>query len=99
MRPDHVTVHVTLTAKPGCEEQVHQEVVSLLAPTRAEPGCIVYDVHRATDNRARFMFYEIWTSEAHLKKHLEMPYLKRWVAMAPDLLTGPMELTLWRKHA
>ena len=99
MNAGQLTVHVVLTAKPGAEEQVYREVVSLLAPTRAEPGCIVYDVHRATDNPARFMFYEIWTSEAELERHLAMPYLKRWVAMAPDLLTGPMELSLWRKHA
>jgi quinol monooxygenase YgiN len=45
------------------------------------------------------MSYEIWTSEVDLESHLAMPYLKRWVAMAPDLLTGPMELSLWRKHA
>lgn len=43
-----VTVVVRLKARPGKEAQVRQELFNLLAPTRAEQGCINFDMHEET---------------------------------------------------
>jgi quinol monooxygenase YgiN len=97
MASEQVTVVVRLRAKPGREAQVQQELHALLAPTRAERGCINYDMHTAPNDPSLFLFYENWESEALLQAHLQNPQLKRWIALAEDLLAEPMQLSLWRK--
>jgi quinol monooxygenase YgiN len=58
MAAKKVTVIARFKAKPGMEETVEKEVLALIAPTRAEAGCINYDLHRAADDKSVFMLYE-----------------------------------------
>jgi quinol monooxygenase YgiN len=41
------------------------------------------------------LLYENWVSKDDLDKHLEMPYLKAFMAKAEDILAEPVEITLW----
>jgi quinol monooxygenase YgiN len=97
MASDQVAVVVRLCAKAGMETRVHQELTSLLAPTRRERGCINFDMHQSPNDPALFLFHENWESEEDLKRHFETPHIKRWIREAEALLAEPMELSLWRK--
>jgi quinol monooxygenase YgiN len=98
MAGEQVTVAVRMRARPGNEERVRQELLALLEPTRSEPGCINYDMHESPSEPGLFFFYENWTSQELLDKHLAAPHITRWIAAAADLLAEPMELSLWRKR-
>ena len=97
MPAKQVTVVAKVQAKPGCEQRVHQELVNLLAPTRSEAGCINYDLHQSLDDPAVFLFYENWTTEEDLQRHLSAPHIKAWFALAPTLLAGPVESSRWER--
>ena len=90
---DQVTVVVRIRAKPGMESRVREELVSLLAPTRQEKGCINYDMHQSSSDPALFLFHENWASEEDLKRHFDAPHIKRWILEAKALLAEPMELS------
>ncbi len=90
-----VTVLALVRAKEGIEETVRQELFSLVKPTRSEPGCISYNLHRAVDDKSLFMFYENWKSQEDLDKHREMPHLKAFSAKIDNLLAKPIEITLF----
>ncbi|MDJ0720536.1 MAG: putative quinol monooxygenase [Desulfobacterales bacterium] len=92
MAQEKVTVVATLKAKPGMEDTVRGAVEAVIGPTRAEPGCINYDLHQSNDNPTLFMLYENWTSEQDLDAHLAMPYLKDLVAKADDMLAEPVDI-------
>lgn len=92
-----VTVLARIYAKPGMEDETRKELEVLLEPTRAEAGCINYDMHWSADDPAQFMFYENWTSKQALDQHLATPHLKRFMELASRLLTKPVEITLWEK--
>jgi quinol monooxygenase YgiN len=92
-----LTVVVRLKARAGMEDQVRAELQSLLQPTRAEPGCINFDLHEAEKRPGLFLVHENWKSEEDLRRHFEMPYLRAWVAKADGLLAEPMELTRWHR--
>lgn len=92
-----VTVVVRIKAKPGIEARVKQELFNLLAPTRAEQGCINFDMHQAPNDASLFLFHENWESEEDLKRHFETPHIKCWIEAAKGLLAEPMELTKWHK--
>jgi quinol monooxygenase YgiN len=97
MASQRVTVVVRLKARAGKEAQVRQELFNLLAPTRAEDGCLNFDMHEAPNDPALFMFHENWTSEDALAQHFETPHIKRWIKLAETLLAEPLDLTRWRK--
>ena len=95
MAATQVTVIARCQAKPGREERVRNEILALVEPTRAEPGCINYDLHVSQDDPSRFLLYENWTSKGELDKHLAMPYLERFKGLAEELLAGPIEIVLY----
>ena len=43
---------------------------SMIPPTLAEDGCVVYDLHVVPDDPNTFVMHEIWESSAHLDAHM-----------------------------
>jgi quinol monooxygenase YgiN len=76
MKNIKVTVLALVKAKDGMEETVREELLSLVNPTRSEPGCMNYDLHQATEDKALLMFYENWKSMEDLERHRETAHLK-----------------------
>lgn len=97
MTNKRVTVFARMKAKDGIEENVRQELMSLVPQTKSEEGCINYDLHQSVDEKTLFMFYENWRSKEDLDKHLEMPYLKSFLEKADKILAEPVDVTLWEK--
>jgi quinol monooxygenase YgiN len=77
------------------KQRVRRELAALLEPTRAEKGCINYDMHQALTDPALFLFHENWTSAADLDAHLASPHIQRWIRLADELLAEPIEITRW----
>jgi len=61
---------------PGREEDLKQHLLSLTGPTRAEPGCIAYDLYQSPERQAEFMRFEVWESLDALETHKKTPHLK-----------------------
>lgn len=95
MKNKRITVLAMVKAKEGMEEAVKEELLSLVNPTRSEPGCINYDVHQATDDKSLFMFYENWKSLEDVEKHRETPHLKAYRQKVVSLIAKPIEVTLF----
>ena len=57
---DTVVLNVHIEAAPGAEEELAQHLKRLVAPTRAEPGCVSYELFRDPEQHARFMFQEVF---------------------------------------
>ena len=59
----------------------------LVAPTRAEPGCLQYDVHRDAGDPRVFVLWERYADAAALDAHTEAAYVQDLVfAQALPLL-------------
>jgi quinol monooxygenase YgiN len=95
MPGEELTVLARIRAKNGKEAEVLHEIILLMAPTRAEEGCINYDLHCSNDDPDLFLLYETWRSRQHLDKHLAMPYLQTFLEKAPELLGEPIDLSFW----
>ena len=96
MADGKVTVVATFKARAGKEEAVRDAILACVAPTRAESGCINYDLHQTADDPSLFMLYENWVSQKDLDEHLEMPYLKDLLGKADDLFAEPVGIALWQ---
>jgi quinol monooxygenase YgiN len=95
MNTKTLTVIAQIKARPGKEGQVRQELLSLVAPSRKDAGCVNYDLHQATDNPTLFLFHENWTSKAHLDAHLQKPDLQSVLGRVGQMVSEPPQITLW----
>ncbi len=82
----------TLVAQEGKEDALESVLRNLIAPTRAEPGCLRYDLWVSRDDPSRFTFIEEWKSEADLEAHFETPHIANALGQFGDLLGAELEL-------
>jgi quinol monooxygenase YgiN len=64
------------TAKDGEAEEVAAAIRKLVAPSRAEPGMLMYVPHRDPENPNVFFFYEQYRDKGGYEAHLESDHLK-----------------------
>ena len=93
-----LTVIASLKAKPGQEAAPFAELSALVAPTRAEAGCILYEMHRSHENPGWFIFNELWESRPIWEAHMATPHLVAFSAKQ-DALVDTWELFSGEKAA
>ncbi|EIM73556.1 putative quinol monooxygenase [Nitratireductor rhodophyticola] len=93
--PEQVTLVAHIKAKAGQEEELGRRLTALVEPTRAEPGCINYDLHRLNDDGSVWMLYENWVSKAALDAHFKMSYLEDFIARKDEVLAEEMDIKLY----
>lgn len=71
-----LTIVAKLTAVSGEEEFLAKQLSSLVEPTRAEKGCIQYDLHQSNEDPAVFLFFELWETRALWQDHMNSPHIK-----------------------
>ncbi len=94
-----ITVVATFQAKRGQEAELQKALISLVAPTRQELGCINYDLHVSPEEPGKFLFYENWTSRAALDLHLQSPHIQGLLPRMDELAVGMPEIKTWEKIA
>ncbi len=97
MAEKKLTIIALIKAKPGMESKTKQALKALVGPTRAEEGCIDFDLHQMADDKASFMFYENWTDKKALDKHMTAPHIKKFGAKAGDLLAEPIKALFFKQ--
>jgi quinol monooxygenase YgiN len=60
-----------------------------VAATRAENGCISYDLTASISDPNAFVFVERWTSREALGAHFEADHLKAWRKIAAECIARP----------
>lgn len=60
---------VGLRAKPEMIEQVRNDLIQVVAPSRKESGCITYELFQDQNDPSLFIFYEHWASEKDQEQH------------------------------
>lgn len=74
-----LTIVARITAHPGKETLVRAELEKLVPITRAEDGCLQYDLHVDTSNPGVFLFYENWQSRDLWQTHMNAPHLAAYL--------------------
>ena len=97
MADEKISVLAKLKAKQGMEQKVRELALALVAPTRAEAGCISYDFHQNCDDKSLFVFYENWQSRKALDRHIQTPHLQAFVGRVEPLLAEPLDVSIWKK--
>lgn len=74
-----LTITGNILANPNQIDLVKAELEKLIPITRAEAGCLQYDLHQDNENPAYFMFYENWESRELWQTHMNAPHMAAYM--------------------
>jgi len=74
-----LTIVARIQAKADKLELVKTALLKLIEPTRAEEGCLQYDLHQDNVNPEIFVFYENWASRELWQTHMNNDHLKAYM--------------------
>ncbi len=89
MSDERVFIFASLKPKAGKEAELETILRGMCPPSRAEEGCVFYNLYKPTEGGASFHFFECWRDAAALDAHRQMPHFKDFRARAGDLLAEP----------
>ena len=94
---EKIDVVAHIHAAPGHEAVVREALESFVEPTRAEEGCLRYDLFQDITDPLKFTFIEEWTSEAALDKHSKSAHIAAGRAKMEGKLFGPSWVQVVRR--
>ncbi|MEM1166520.1 MAG: putative quinol monooxygenase [Planctomycetota bacterium] len=81
-----LTIVARIHAHPDRVDLVKAELLRLIPTTRAEAGCLQYDLHQDNEDPAQFLFYETWESRELWLAHMEARHLSAFQAATDGAL-------------
>ncbi|MFV0279960.1 MAG: putative quinol monooxygenase [Rhodoblastus sp.] len=89
-----IYVVATMVVAPDKREQVLAAARIAIAATRAEDGCIGYDLHESVTTPGTCVFVERWRDRAALNAHMGQEHFKAWrKASADGVVSRKIEIT------
>jgi quinol monooxygenase YgiN len=85
-----VIVTLNLQFRPGTLANVLQRLIPAVLQTRAEPGCIQFDVWKVKNVEAQIIIFERWKDQAALDLHFQQSYTKDALALFDEYLARPL---------
>jgi quinol monooxygenase YgiN len=77
-------------ARPETRDELADRLSQLVIPSRAEPGCLRYDLHADEHDPCTFVFLETWANEVALATHDATEAVRAIRADAPRLTKAPL---------
>ncbi len=92
MPNNQLRVVAHITSKPDTVQQTKELLTGLIEPTRAEDGCVTYELLQNNNDPTDFTFVEEWADDAALDAHLNSPHLGSALPLLADLLAAPPDI-------
>ena len=72
---------------PHLADALREALRAMIAPSRAEAGCLLYDAHQDANDPSVFVMWETWASVEALELHNQTPHFRELMAnFAHELL-------------
>jgi quinol monooxygenase YgiN len=97
MDQDRVQVVAHVVARAGEERRVQALLEKLIEPTRAEPGCLKYELFVNEENPGDFVFLEEYTSGSAFQAHMDSKHVTAAIAEVVPLLSVPPDVRRYRR--
>jgi quinol monooxygenase YgiN len=84
-----VTIFATFKPKAGLYQEALSVLRDVLEPTRAEPGCLRFDLFAGEDRPSTLYLYEIFVNAAAIDEHRRTQHYQIYRASIEPLLEVP----------
>lgn len=85
-------VVATIPAKPEAADQVRAALQELVEATRAEDGCVSYDLFESGSTPGTFVTVERWRDAESLEAHMTTPHVAAAFEAAAGALSGEVSV-------
>ena len=92
MSTPSLRVVARITAKPNTVNEVRSILLGLVAPTRAEEGCVVYELLQNREDPTDFTFVEEWASDGTFQAHHATEHIRSAFPKLETLVAGPPDI-------
>ena len=82
---------VRFEATAGKTDQLRNELLALMNPTRAEPGCLEIHLYEETSACGNFQIHSCWRDEAAFDGHVKQPPMVRFLALVGELAANQIK--------
>jgi quinol monooxygenase YgiN len=79
MNETPIVLSVVIEAVSGHEQELGSLLSGLVLPTRAEAGCLSYELNASQDKPGVFLFYEKFADQAALDAHVNSPHFQKFL--------------------
>ena len=88
-----MSVHFFVRFEPLPEKEMEfrEELLRIVEPSRAEPGCLALHVFESLREPFVFAIHSEWVDEAAFELHAQLPHTVRFLGVAKELLTHPVQ--------
>lgn len=85
-------VVATIPAQPERAGDIRTALQQLATATRAEDGCLAYDLYESAAVPGTFVTVERWTGQDALDQHMATPHIAAAMAAADGALAGDIAI-------
>lgn len=96
-KDEEIHIVCRIKCKAGAEEQVKQYLNEMATISRAEEGCLYYDIYQEIEDTTSFYFLDGWKNQQAVDEHLKNPKLPELGEKLMPLYIGRPELTYGKK--
>jgi quinol monooxygenase YgiN len=96
MAEETLRVIARIKARPEKIDEMRALLAGLVGPTRAEPGCLRYELLHNLADPSDFTFVEEWRDDTALESHFNTEHIKQALTRFQELSAEPMDLRRYR---
>ena len=97
MNDEKIVLIARLKVKSEEVERAKSAALALVGDSRAEAGCINYDIHQSIEDETVFFWHETWVNKAALDEHFETPFFKQFFETVGEVAEEPPQIYLSKK--
>ena len=71
-----ITKKVVFKAKPNCNEKMRELLQAMVVPSKAEQGCVLYEIYQSKEDESMFTAIETWVDDEALLGHQTSEHYK-----------------------
>ncbi|MDQ3615381.1 MAG: antibiotic biosynthesis monooxygenase [Actinomycetota bacterium] len=82
-------VVAVIAARSGSEDELRSVLSGLVDPTRAEHGCLAYDLFESASMPGTFITVELWRDQSDVDAHMQTAHIAAALAASEAHLAAP----------
>lgn len=90
-----IIIHAEFHINPTKEQAFLEEILPLVAASRAEEGNISYDLMKDTERESVYTMVEVWRDAAAVENHNGSEHFSSFVGRAPEYLAAPLDVKIY----
>ncbi len=94
MNDEKIVIVARLKVQENAVDETKKAALGIVADSRAEKGCVNYDIHQAIDDPTVFIWHETWANKAAIDEHFEKSFFKEFFAAVEGFAAEPPQITL-----